>query len=99
MTFPSSKELSCASPSKAVFHERIRGTLFKDVGSHVTIADSGVRTLMIVATSKSFPDDEIVGEEEASALRENEKVRPQIWKLVEGVRLEDAGAEETPGAT
>ncbi|KAI9826609.1 MAG: hypothetical protein M1832_006205 [Thelocarpon impressellum] len=105
MTSPYARELYVAELAvqratlltKAVFHEKAKGTLSKDDKSPVTVADFGAQALIIAAIRKNFPDDEIVGEEEASTLRENDDLRSQIWNLVKGVRLDDAGAEEVLG--
>ena len=83
--------------TKAVFHEKTKGTLSKDDKSPVTIADFGAQALIIHAIRHNFPNDEIVGEEEASALRENEQLRSRIWDLVRNARLEDSTAEATLG--
>ncbi|KAI9873556.1 MAG: hypothetical protein M1830_010855 [Pleopsidium flavum] len=79
--------------TKRVFHEKAKGTLSKDDKSPVTIGDFGAQALIIQAIRKNFPHDEIVGEEEASSLRENESLRDQIWTLVKESRLEDQEAE------
>lgn len=53
--------------------------------------------MIIAAIKKNFPDDEVVGEEEASTLRENAKLRDLIWNLVDGTKLDDAASEEILG--
>lgn len=83
--------------TKRVFHEKAKGTLSKDDKSPVTIGDFGAQALIIQAIRKNFPHDEIVGEEEASSLRENEGLRDQIWSLVKEARLEDQEAESVLG--
>src|SRR5271155_2223308 len=83
--------------TKAVFHEKAKGTLSKDDKSPVTIGDFGAQALIINAIKQNFPEDEIVGEEEASDLRENVKLRDQIWALVDGTKLSDAEAEKVLG--
>ena len=82
--------------TKKVFHEKAKGTLSKDDKSPVTIGDFGAQALIISAIKKNFPNDEIVGEEEASSLRDQE-LRHQIWALVEGTKLTDSAAEEILG--
>lgn len=79
--------------TKKVFHEKSKGTLSKDDASPVTIGDFGAQALIISAIKKRFPNDEVVGEEEASSLRENVKLRDQIWELVQGAKLADDQAE------
>ncbi|RDW75058.1 3',5'-bisphosphate nucleotidase-3 [Coleophoma cylindrospora] len=83
--------------TKKVFHEKAKGTLSKDDKSPVTIGDFGAQALIIQAIKKNFPDDEVVGEEEASDLRDNHKLRDQIWALVEGTKLSDSGSEDILG--
>ena len=83
--------------TKKVFHEKAKGTLSKDDKSPVTIGDFGAQALIIHAIKQIFPDDEVVGEEEASSLRDDHSLRDQIWSLVEGTKLTDAGAEKIVG--
>ena len=83
--------------TKKVFHEKAKGTISKDDKSPVTIGDFGAQALIIQAIKKNFPDDEVVGEEEASSLREDHKLRDEIWALVEGTKLTDANAEKVLG--
>ena len=83
--------------TKRVFHEKAKGTLSKDDKSPVTIGDFGAQALIIHAIKQNFPDDEVVGEEEASSLRDDHGLRDQIWALVKGARLTDASAENIVG--
>ncbi|KAK7975344.1 hypothetical protein PG989_013807 [Apiospora arundinis] len=83
--------------TKRVFHEKAKGTLSKDDASPVTIGDFGAQALIIAALKANFPADEIVAEEEASDLRENEKLRGTVWDLVRSTKLDDAKAEEVLG--
>ncbi|TVY53976.1 3'(2'),5'-bisphosphate nucleotidase [Lachnellula cervina] len=83
--------------TKKVFHEKAKGTISKDDKSPVTIGDFGAQALIIQAIKKNFPDDEVVGEEEASTLRQDHKLRDEIWALVEGTKLTDGDAEKVLG--
>ncbi|MCJ1253459.1 hypothetical protein MMC24_001271 [Lignoscripta atroalba] len=83
--------------TKKVFHEKAKGTISKDDKSPVTIGDFGAQALIIQAIRHNFPQDEIVGEEEASSLRENKSLKDQIWALVKDARLEDSQAENDLG--
>ncbi|KAL2069669.1 hypothetical protein VTL71DRAFT_14348 [Oculimacula yallundae] len=83
--------------TKKVFNEKAKGTISKDDASPVTIGDFGAQALIIHAIKKNFPDDQVVGEEEASTLRENKKLRDQIWGLVDGAKLNDTEAEKVLG--
>lgn len=83
--------------TQRVFHEKAKGTLSKDDKSPVTIGDFGAQALIIHAIKSNFPKDEIVGEEEASSLRENKNLSSQIWDLVQGARLEDQNSESELG--
>ncbi len=83
--------------TKKVFQEKAKGTVSKDDKSPVTIGDFGAQALIIQAIKKNFPSDEIVGEEEASSLRENKDLSSQIWDLVMKVRLQDADSDSLLG--
>jgi HAL2 family 3'(2'),5'-bisphosphate nucleotidase len=50
--------------------------------SPVTIADFGSQAFIISEILKYFPNDPVVGEEEADVLRSNESIRSQVYKLV-----------------
>ncbi|KAI4201030.1 MAG: hypothetical protein LQ348_001685 [Seirophora lacunosa] len=79
--------------TQKVFHTHAKGTLSKSDHSPVTIGDFGAQALIISALRHNFPSDEIVGEEEASFLRENPSLAEQIFALVKESKLEDAEAE------
>merc|ERR1711939_1225218 len=64
--------------TKAVFHEKAKGTVSKDDKSPVTIGDFGAQALIIAAIKHNFPSDEVVGEEEASSLREEKELSSKI---------------------
>ena len=83
--------------TKRVFHEKAKGTTSKDDKSPVTIGDFGAQALIISAIRKNFPDDEIVGEEDADDLRQNEPLHSQIWELVQKAKLDDDAAEAVLG--
>lgn len=83
--------------TKKVFNEKAKGTISKDDKSPVTIGDFGAQALIIQAIKKNFPDDEVVGEEEASTLREDTKLRDTIWSLVKDVKLTNETAEKVLG--
>lgn len=83
--------------TKRVFHEKAKGTVSKDDNSPVTIGDFGAQALIIHALKKNFPQDEVVGEEEANTLRENKDLCSQIWDLVKSTSLDDEHAESALG--
>ena len=83
--------------TRQVFHDKAKGTLSKDDKSPVTIGDFGAQALIISAIRHSFPNDDIVGEEEANSLRSNEDLTNQIWELVKTVKLEDETADSELG--
>ncbi|KAK3079987.1 hypothetical protein LTS18_003431 [Coniosporium uncinatum] len=53
--------------------------------SPVTIADFAAQCLIISALHASFPSDQFLGEESATALRSKESLRSEVWKLVSQV--------------
>ncbi|KAK5000552.1 3'(2'),5'-bisphosphate nucleotidase [Elasticomyces elasticus] len=83
--------------TKRVFHSHTKGPLSKSDASPVTIGDFGAQALIISALQHAFASDEIVAEEEAKDLRENEGLRTTVWDLVKEVRLRDDAAEEQIG--
>ena len=83
--------------TQRVFHEKVKGTLSKDDKSPVTIGDFGAQALIIQAIKHNFPQDEIVGEEEASSLRSNSGLTEQIWELVQNAKLDDGLDSELGG--
>ncbi len=83
--------------TQKVFHNNAKGTLSKDDRSPVTIGDFGAQALIIAALRHNFPDDEIVGEEEASSLRDNPSLAEQIFALVRESKLDDSSAENRLG--
>ncbi|KEQ87317.1 3'-phosphoadenosine 5'-phosphatase [Aureobasidium pullulans EXF-150] len=83
--------------TKQVFHSHAKGTLNKSDASPVTIGDFGAQALIIAAIKANFPDDEVVGEEEAKDLRENADLKKTVWDLVQQAKLDDEAAEKTLG--
>lgn len=63
----------------------------KDDRSPVTVADFGSQALICRALAEAFPEDPIVGEEDATMLRGDANVRQQV---VRGVQAELEGASE-----
>ena len=82
--------------TQRVFHGT-KGTESKDDKSPVTIGDYGAQALIIQALRHNFPNDAIVGEEDASTLRENQGLTHRIWDLVKAAKLEDSAAEQELG--
>lgn len=80
--------------TRRVFLEKAKGTVDKDDKSPVTIGDFGAQALVIAALRHSFPDDEVVGEEEADKLRTDAALKQTIWDLVRETRLDDDDAEQ-----
>ncbi|KAL8637798.1 MAG: hypothetical protein Q9228_004971, partial [Teloschistes exilis] len=85
--------------TQRVFHDNAKGTLSKDDASPVTIGDFGAQALIISALRHNFPHDEIVGEEEAKPLRENQSLAEKILSLVQESKLADAETEKALGGT
>jgi 3'(2'), 5'-bisphosphate nucleotidase len=85
--------------TKKVFHETTKGTISKQDKSPVTIGDFGAQALIISALKTNFPTDEIVAEEEAEKLKQDPKLRDQVWQLVKSTRLSDAAAEQQLGGS
>jgi len=83
--------------TKAVFAEKAKGTISKEDKSPVTIGDYGAQALIIAAIKHNFPSDEVVGEEEASSLREQKELSGKIWHLVKDAKLSDQQSDALLG--
>jgi 3'(2'), 5'-bisphosphate nucleotidase len=83
--------------TKSVYHSHAKGTLSKSDSSPVTIGDFGAQALIISSIKHAFPEDEVVGEEDADDLRKDSSLRDLVWDLVQKAKLEDSAAEEKIG--
>ncbi|KAF2670445.1 3(2),5-bisphosphate nucleotidase HAL2 [Microthyrium microscopicum] len=75
-----------------------KGTLSKSDHSPVTIGDFGAQALIIAALRHNFHSDQIVAEEEADDLRNNESLREKVWSYVKETKLDDRESEEKLGS-
>ncbi|KAI6244506.1 3'(2'),5'-bisphosphate nucleotidase [Erysiphe necator] len=83
--------------TKKVFEETEKGTVTKDDESPVTIGDFGAQALISHAIKFNFPEDEIMAEEEANALKSNSKLANLVWEKVKYSNLADPDAQATLG--
>jgi 3'(2'), 5'-bisphosphate nucleotidase len=83
--------------TKTVYSSHSKGTLSKSDSSPVTIGDFGAQALIIASIKHAFPEDEVVGEEDADDLRKNESERKLVWDLVQAAKLKDSAAEDKIG--
>ncbi|KAF2642623.1 3(2),5-bisphosphate nucleotidase HAL2 [Massarina eburnea CBS 473.64] len=83
--------------TKSVFTSHSKGTLTKSDASPVTIGDFGAQALIIASIKHVFPEDEVVGEEDADDLRKDNSLRDLVWDLVQSAKLEDSAAEAKIG--
>lgn len=83
--------------TKTVYSSHSKGTLSKSDSSPVTIGDFGAQALIIASIKHAFPSDEVVGEEDADDLRNNEQERSLVWHLVQAAKLDDSAAEDKIG--
>lgn len=106
-TAPYSRELQIAQLAvqraailtKRVFYDSAKGTISKSDASPVTIGDFGAQALIISALKHNFPQDQIVAEEEASALRSDRALSSQIWDLVRSTSLDSSASEGLLGGS
>ena len=83
--------------TKSVYSSHSKGTLTKTDSSPVTIGDFGAQAVIIASIKSAFPDDEVVGEEDADDLRANADLKSLVWDLVQQAKLSDSAAEDTIG--
>jgi 3'(2'), 5'-bisphosphate nucleotidase len=75
--------------SEAVLVSKDKGAIEKDDLSPVTIADFAIQALLTTTIHDAFPKDGFVGEESATALRENRILQDRVWTLIQQVRPAD----------
>ncbi|KAJ5543117.1 hypothetical protein N7535_005546 [Penicillium sp. DV-2018c] len=98
---PYAKELQLANLAvqraailtKALLSAVDKGALDKSDASPVTIADFAAQASIIAAIHNVFPDDDIVGEEDATALRSNPELLERAWELATNTHLTDPESE------
>ncbi|KAF2874481.1 hypothetical protein BDV95DRAFT_627145 [Massariosphaeria phaeospora] len=83
--------------TKSVYSSHSKGTLSKSDSSPVTIGDFGAQALIISSIKHAFPEDEVVGEEDADDLRKDNSLRDLVWDLVQAAKLDDSAAEDKLG--
>ncbi|KAI9783656.1 MAG: hypothetical protein M1839_003504 [Geoglossum umbratile] len=83
--------------SQTVLTSLTNQTIRKADKSPVTLADFGSQALIISAIHRNFPNDKIMGEENAAALRADPGLRDRVWELVSKTRLDDKQSEELLG--
>lgn len=74
------------------------GQVTKSDTSPVTVADYGAQAIIIGALRKAFPNDPVVGEEDADVLRKDQALSDKVWKLVEAHRSSQADELSTTSA-
>lgn len=100
-THPYAKELhigSLAVQRAALLTKKLlsavdKGHLDKSDDTPVTIADFAAQASIIAAIHNAFPSDSIIGEEDSTALRENEALFERTWDLATNTHLDDPESE------
>ncbi|KAI4723019.1 3',5'-bisphosphate nucleotidase [Aureobasidium sp. EXF-10727] len=83
--------------TKRILADIDKGALDKSDRTPVTIGDFGAQALMIGAIHHNFPEDSFIGEETATALRENDQLRDRVWDLVSTTHLQEKDLDERLG--
>ncbi|KAL6920544.1 hypothetical protein FSST1_004570 [Fusarium sambucinum] len=81
-----------AQVSQSIVANKDKGAIEKDDLSPVTVADFAVQALLTATIKNAFPEDRVVGEEDASDLRQNPVLMERVWDLLMRV----AGDDDTP---
>ncbi|KAL6924681.1 hypothetical protein ACHAPO_005543 [Fusarium lateritium] len=80
----------------SILTKRVQSTvsgISKADDSPVTAADFAAQAVLISALRKAFPGDAFVGEEDSSALREDDALRQRVWELASSAHLENPDDE------
>ncbi|EPS37285.1 hypothetical protein H072_9069 [Dactylellina haptotyla CBS 200.50] len=80
--------------TKKVLQYVDKGELKKGDKTSVSLADFACQALIVAAITNTFPEDGIIGEEDASELRTDSNMVNRVWELVSSTHLEDAESEE-----
>ncbi|KAH7133171.1 hypothetical protein B0J13DRAFT_561720 [Dactylonectria estremocensis] len=100
MDSPYSRELTvafgalqgAAQLSQSIISSKDKGVIEKDDLSPVTVADFAVQALLTATIKDAFPEDRVVGEEDASDLRKNPALMERVWDLLN----HSSGAHKLP---
>ncbi|KAF4448496.1 3'(2'),5'-bisphosphate nucleotidase [Fusarium austroafricanum] len=71
-----------AQLSQSIVSNKDKGAIEKDDLSPVTVADFAVQALLTATIKHAFPEDRVVGEEDASDLRQNSVLMERVWELL-----------------
>ncbi len=81
---------------KSVVSSQDKGEIEKADLSPVTVGDFAVQALLVATFKGAFPDDNFVGEEDASHMRKNSALLDRVWDLVD--KVPKSGACKTPSS-
>lgn len=70
-----------------------KGSFDKSDSTPVTIADFAAQATIVAAIHHTFPDDEIVGEEDSTSLRQDPALLDRTWELASSIHLDDVESE------
>jgi len=70
-----------------------KGEISKSDHSPVSVADFGAQALIVAAIQRSFPNDKIIGEENADILRKIPELQAKVWEHVNATFLDDEQSE------
>ncbi|KAG5658801.1 hypothetical protein KAF25_007354 [Fusarium avenaceum] len=76
----------------SILTKRVQSTvsgISKADDSPVTAADFAAQVVLISALRSAFPGDTFVGEEDSSALRDDDALKQRVWELASGAHLEN----------
>jgi 3'(2'), 5'-bisphosphate nucleotidase len=83
-----------AQLSQSIVSAKDKGVIEKEDLSPVTVADFAVQALLTASIKDAFPDDCVVGEEDAGDLRKNSVLLERVWELL--TRVEGAAGCKLP---
>ncbi|KAM5343242.1 hypothetical protein ACJ41O_014208 [Fusarium nematophilum] len=78
-----------AQLSQSIVSAKDKGVIEKEDLSPVTVADFAVQALLTATIKHAFPEDRVVGEEDATDLRKNSVLMERVWGLLDRVASDD----------
>ena len=83
---------NAARLSQSIVQSQDKGVIEKEDLSPVTVADFAIQALLTATFKNAFPHDNFVGEEDASAMRDNPTLLDTVWELLSRVANDEESA-------
>jgi 3'(2'), 5'-bisphosphate nucleotidase len=80
--------------SQHLVNAKDKGAVSKNDQSPVTIADFAIQALLAASFKRAFPNDVLVGEEDAGKLRQDQSLLETVWKLLQWLAEDESASKQ-----